>query len=158
MLNGDQGFNIQELTKVLNTYNIANTQVAHVMCHNQEVLIKLPIADTASGFRRPLPSECIKSRAAQPVNWWARGVTRSTWAWNPQVELLYCFGPKHPLVVYKKGYLLIYMRTVYIPGFLSSCSSVCTVFNMCYLAPCTFLRFSQHVFQTDLINHPMQAF
>lgn len=69
MLNGDQGFNIQELTKVLNTYDIANTQVAHVMCHNQEVLIKLPIADTASGFRRLLPNKCIKSRAAQPVNW-----------------------------------------------------------------------------------------
>lgn len=69
MLNGDQGLNIHELTKVLNTYDIANTQEAHVTHHNQEVLIKLPIADTSSGFGCPVPNKHIKSRVAQPANW-----------------------------------------------------------------------------------------
>lgn len=161
MLNGDQGLNIHELTKVLNTYDIANTQEAHVTHHNQKVLIKLPVGATSSGFRRPLPNKYMKSGAAQPANWWAIGMTRSTWAWNPQVELLYVVGPKHTLVVYEKGYLNgVYPR---IPIILLFClySILCVLaYSMHFLkslAECVSDRFNKPSNASILIQ-PVQGF
>ena len=68
MLNADKGLNIHELTKVLNTYDIANTQEAHVTHHNQEVLIKASHWCYFFWFSMSFPNKHIKSRAAQPAN------------------------------------------------------------------------------------------